>query len=135
MEEASDNKGVNTANVAAAVFFWPAAVGNYMNAADAEKLVELAGRQGCSAAQLAIAWMMRRNDTPVIPIIGARKLDQLTDNLGAAALELEDDLVAELDALTAPDLRYPNTLYASDFFRTMMYGEAWQTLSLDRPWT
>lgn len=39
MEEASDNKGVNTANVAAAVFFWPAAVGNYMNAADAEKLV------------------------------------------------------------------------------------------------
>ena len=40
MEEASDNKGVNTANVAAAVFFWPAAVGNYMNAADAEKLVE-----------------------------------------------------------------------------------------------
>ena len=39
MEEANENKGVNTANVAAAVFFWPAAVGNYMNASDAEKLV------------------------------------------------------------------------------------------------
>ncbi|MFN3315084.1 MAG: hypothetical protein ACK46Q_16730, partial [Hyphomonas sp.] len=40
MDEASSNKGVNTANVAAVVFFWPAAVGNYMNASDAEKLVE-----------------------------------------------------------------------------------------------
>ena len=40
MEEAENNKGVNTANVAAVVFFWPAAVGNYMDADKAEKLVE-----------------------------------------------------------------------------------------------
>ncbi len=40
MEDASSDKGVNTANVAAVVFFWPAAVGNYMNAGEAEKLVE-----------------------------------------------------------------------------------------------
>jgi len=40
MEDASSDKGVNTANVAAVVFFWPAAVGNYMNASEAEKLVE-----------------------------------------------------------------------------------------------
>lgn len=40
MEDAKGDKGVNTANVAAAVFFWPAAVGNYVNAKDAEDLVE-----------------------------------------------------------------------------------------------
>jgi hypothetical protein len=40
MTEARDNKGVNTANVAAVLLFWPAAVGNYMSADDAEKLVE-----------------------------------------------------------------------------------------------
>lgn len=40
MDDASGDKGVNTANVAAVVFFWPAAVGNYMNASEAEKLVE-----------------------------------------------------------------------------------------------
>ena len=39
MEDASGDKGVNTANVAAVVFFWPAAVGNYMNASQAEELV------------------------------------------------------------------------------------------------
>jgi len=40
MEEADDNKGVNTANVAAVVLFWPAAVGNYMDADKAQDLVE-----------------------------------------------------------------------------------------------
>jgi hypothetical protein len=38
--EADSNKGVNTANVAAVLFFWPAAVGNYMDADKAQKLVE-----------------------------------------------------------------------------------------------
>jgi hypothetical protein len=38
--EAIDNKGVNTANVAAVLLFWPAAVGNYMDADKAEKLVQ-----------------------------------------------------------------------------------------------
>lgn len=40
MEDAQGDKGVNTANVAAVVLFWPAAVGNYMNADEAEKLVQ-----------------------------------------------------------------------------------------------
>ncbi|WP_291195515.1 hypothetical protein [Hyphomonas sp.] len=59
MDDASSDKGVNTANVAAVVLFWPAAVGNYMNAADAEKLVEkrrahlidLYKKKGCVAAE------------------------------------------------------------------------------------
>lgn len=40
MQEADGNKGVNAANVAAVLFFWPAAVGNYLDADKAEKLVE-----------------------------------------------------------------------------------------------
>lgn len=37
--DAARDKGVNTANVAAVLFFWPAAAGNYLNARDAEQLV------------------------------------------------------------------------------------------------
>ena len=40
VDEAEHNQGVNTANVAAVVFFWPAAVGNYMDAGRALDLVE-----------------------------------------------------------------------------------------------
>ncbi len=39
-QDAQNDGGVNTANVAAVLFFWPAAVGNYMNARDAQQLVQ-----------------------------------------------------------------------------------------------
>lgn len=56
MEDAQGDKGVNTANVAAIVFFWPAAVGNYMGAEAAldaaeerqEWLFELYERNECA---------------------------------------------------------------------------------------
>lgn len=39
LEKAQHNKGVSTANVAAVLLFWPAAVGNYLDADKAEQLV------------------------------------------------------------------------------------------------
>ena len=39
LEKAQHNKGVSTANVAAVLLFWPAAVGNYMDADKAEQLL------------------------------------------------------------------------------------------------
>jgi len=39
LQKAQNNKGVSTANVAAVILFWPAAVGNYMDADKAEELV------------------------------------------------------------------------------------------------
>jgi aryl-alcohol dehydrogenase-like predicted oxidoreductase len=100
----------------------------------AEKLAELAREMGCSPAQLALVWMMRRTTTCVVPIIGARKLDQLQDNLGATQIELTPVQIAALDELAAPETAYPQMLYESDFFRALMYGEAWHQLELDRPW-
>ena len=38
--DAQRDGGVNTANVVAVLFFWPAAAGNYLNARDAQQLVE-----------------------------------------------------------------------------------------------
>jgi len=38
--DADSDKGVNGANVAAVILFWPAAAGNYLNARDAQQLVE-----------------------------------------------------------------------------------------------
>ncbi len=40
IREAERNQGVNTANVAAVLLFWPAAVGNWLNADEAKDLVD-----------------------------------------------------------------------------------------------
>ena len=55
LKDAKDDKGVNVSNVAAVLLFWPAAVGNYINADKSEdmalarrqNLSFLAQRQGC----------------------------------------------------------------------------------------
>ena len=89
----------------------------------AEALAELAREVGCSSAQLALAWMMQRSAPRVIPIIGARKLAQLDDNLQAVDVELKPSQIAGLDELTALTPEYPQSLFVSEFFQTMMYGE------------
>jgi len=40
LAQAKKNKGATGKNIAAVVFFWPAAVGNYLDAENAEELVE-----------------------------------------------------------------------------------------------
>ena len=69
---------------------------------------EVAAGLGVSPAQVAIAWTRARS--PVIcPIVGARRLSQLADNLGAADLDLPADTLARLDAATQIDLGFPAT--------------------------
>jgi aryl-alcohol dehydrogenase-like predicted oxidoreductase len=63
---------------------------------------------GATPAQVAIAWT--RAHSPVVhPIVGARRLDQLLDNLGAADLELPGGAVAHLDAAAEFDPGFPAT--------------------------
>lgn len=90
----------------------------------AESLAEIADDVGCSSAQLALAWIMQRADQPVnIPVIGARSLAQLNDNLGALDIELSRETIERLDAIAPLTPEYPQTLFDSEFFQTMMYGE------------
>ncbi|CCH21527.1 aldo/keto reductase [Micromonospora lupini] len=66
---------------------------------------DVAGELGVTPAQVALAWTRRRNG--VLPIIGARTLDQLRDNLGCTAVTLPPELVTRLEAATGFDLGFP----------------------------
>jgi len=57
---------------------------------------EVAGRRGCSAAQVKLAWLLRRSPA-MLPIPGMLSIDHLRENLGALEIELSD---AEFDALS-----------------------------------
>jgi aryl-alcohol dehydrogenase-like predicted oxidoreductase len=83
----------------------PAAVSQHQHAV-AATVQEVAGDLGATPAQVAIAWTRARSRA-VHPIIGARRLDQLLDNLGAADLELPAEAVTRLDSITELDLGFP----------------------------
>jgi aryl-alcohol dehydrogenase-like predicted oxidoreductase len=64
---------------------------------------------GRSMAQVALAWL-RHQTVPVIPIIGARKVSQLKDNLGSVDLELSAEQLKSLDEASRVELGFP-TIY------------------------
>jgi aryl-alcohol dehydrogenase-like predicted oxidoreductase len=78
-------------------------------------------RTGRSMAQVALAWL-RYRPVPVIPIIGARKLSQLHDNLASLDLTLSAEHVKALDEASQIDLGFPYHLYAKESVRAIAYG-------------
>ena len=76
---------------------------------------------GHSMAQVALAWL-RYRPVPVIPIIGARKLSQLQDNLASFDLSLSTEQVQALDEASQIDLGFPYYLYAKEAVRAIAYG-------------
>ncbi len=91
---------------------------NFAIAAEVDTIAREVDR---SSSQVAIAWL-RQKGPNVIPILGARKLDQLIDNLASATLTLSDDQMQRLDKVSAIPLGFPHEFLASDSIRTIAYG-------------
>ena len=75
-----------------------------------DALARLASDRGVKPAQLAIAWV-RAKGTSIVPTIGARKREQLTDALAALDIALSADEVAALEA-AVPASGIAGTRYA-----------------------
>ena len=81
----------------------------------------VAGEVGRSSAQVALAWL-RQRPTPVIPIVGARRLDQFLDNLACLDLTLTPEQVGRLDAVSHVELGFPHDFYGIDMVKALTYG-------------
>ncbi len=62
---------------------------------------KLAGQKGCTAAQLALAWVLAQGDD-IVPIPGTKRVKYLEDNMGALKVTLASEELAELDRLFPP---------------------------------
>jgi len=62
-----------------------------------QSLRPIADDAGLTMAQLAIAWVLQ-NDNVAAAIVGASRPEQVKDNVGAAGVTLETDLMARIDA-------------------------------------
>jgi aryl-alcohol dehydrogenase-like predicted oxidoreductase len=76
-----------------------------------DRMRQIASQHKATVAQIALAWLLSKPYVSTI-LLGASKLSQLEDNLGAANIQLSDQEVTELDALTAPAPLYPNWFQA-----------------------
>jgi aryl-alcohol dehydrogenase-like predicted oxidoreductase len=76
---------------------------------------------GRSPAQVALAWL-RQRPLPVIPIVGARRLEQFRDNLACLDLTLDEAQLGRLDAASRVELGFPHDFYGLDMVRGLVYG-------------
>lgn len=91
----------------------------------AAEVSAVAGEIGCTASQVAIAWVLAQQSpytAPVIPIIGATRADQLVSNLDALHISLSTEHLARLDAASAIDLGFPHEFLASNGIRDLVFG-------------
>jgi aryl-alcohol dehydrogenase-like predicted oxidoreductase len=80
------------------------------------KIEELAKEKGCSASQLALAWVLARRPF-IVPIPGTKRRKYLEENVGALDVDLTPADLARIEAIfpvgAAAGLRYPAAMMAS----------------------
>ena len=66
------------------------------NQAVVDLLAGIAHRKGATPGQIALAWLLAQKPW-IVPIPGTRKLHRLTENIGAADVELSTDELTEIE--------------------------------------
>src|SRR3984957_5799059 len=89
----------------------------------------VSGQTGRCMAQVALAWL-RHQTVPVIPIIGARNVSQLQDNLASLDLELSAEQLKSLDGASRIEPGFPQSIYDREMVRAIRYGGTWDRLLL-----
>jgi aryl-alcohol dehydrogenase-like predicted oxidoreductase len=86
------------------------------NLALVDALRKLATAKGITVAQLAIAWVASQGPD-IVPVVGARRRDRLTEALGAQTVTFTAQELAAIEAAVPSDAaagsRYPETAMAS----------------------
>ncbi len=95
------------------------------NIAIAGAVEKVAAEIGRSASQVAIAWARQRVPS-AIPIVGARKVSQLEDNMACLDVGLSDAQMQRLDDVSRVDLGFP--LAFLEHAREIMYGKTFSLI-------
>ncbi|KAA8548321.1 hypothetical protein F0562_000005 [Nyssa sinensis] len=67
-----------------------------------ERFNEMAARKGCTAGQLALAWVHHQG-SDVCPIPGTTKIENFNQNIGALSVKLSPEDLAELESISPPN--------------------------------
>lgn len=84
--------------------FPPVAMDRAYDVIDAMEVV--AASRGASVAQVALAWLLHQSHVTSV-IVGAKRLEQLDENVGATAIALTVEEIDKLDAASAITPEYP----------------------------
>jgi aryl-alcohol dehydrogenase-like predicted oxidoreductase len=91
----------------------------------------VADERGVSPSQVAINWV-RQQPGVVIPILGARTVDQLKDNLACLDFELSDAELAKLHEVSKVEMGFPHEFLQSESIRKVLFGNTFDKIDNHR---
>jgi aryl-alcohol dehydrogenase-like predicted oxidoreductase len=91
------------------------------NIAIAKEVAAIASELGASSTQVAISFVRQQRGV-VIPLVGARNLEQLRDNLGTLDVTLSPEHLARLDKASAIEPGFPHDFLSGDVARNLAFG-------------
>ena len=110
---------------------WGASILTDKNLGIAQVVREVAAELDKTPSQVALAWVLSQRDrAQIIPILGARKVGQLKDNLGALSVSLPESARSRLDAASKIEAGFPH-----DFLnqaRGFVFGETFPLIDNHR---
>ena len=93
-------------------------------------MLRAAKETGRTASQVALAWVRQQPFGVIVPIVGARNVTQLRDNLGCLDFTLPPDQLAKLDAASRIDLGFPHDFLAGA--RSYIFGKTFPLIDNHR---
>jgi aryl-alcohol dehydrogenase-like predicted oxidoreductase len=83
----------------------------------------IATQRGVSVARIAIAWLLHQKVVTSV-IIGAKRVDQLDDNIAATEIELTGEELDALDAVSALPSEYPGWMFRQQAARAQQWAQS-----------
>ena len=88
-----------------------------------DAMTPMAEQRGVSVAQIALAWLLHQKAVSSV-IIGAKRLDQLDDNIAATNVELTEAELDALDQVSVLPKEYPGWMFETQTSRVKQLAEA-----------
>lgn len=96
----------------------------------AGEVTNIAREADRTPSQVAIAWVRQQQRGVIIPILGARKLSQLQDNLASLQLTLDESQLQRLDEASRVDLGFPQDFLVQ--VRGIVHGNSYARIDNHR---
>jgi aryl-alcohol dehydrogenase-like predicted oxidoreductase len=96
----------------------------------ADVVMSVAAEAGRTPAQVALAWLLHQPGS-VIPIVGARRVAQLDDNLGCLDVELTAGQLERLDEASRVELGFPHDFIGSTAILDQVHGNTYSRFAAE----
>ncbi|NEQ76157.1 MAG: aldo/keto reductase [Okeania sp. SIO2C9] len=89
------------------------------NLSIAKEVDKVAEEIGKSSSQVALSWLLNKG---VIPIIGARKVSHIEDNIQCVDVELSAAQIQQLEKVSQIELGFPHEFFNADMVKNFVYN-------------